>query len=338
MLEDHVRTGAYMAAIEGNAAAFKDKVVLDVGAGSGILALFAARAGARRVYAVEATPMAKHAATLVAGAGLSDVIEVIQGTVESVDLPEKVDIIVSEWMGYLLLRESMLDSVLAARNKFLKPGGALYPSSARLLFAPARSALAASRASEFASSMAGWAKFAGDVSSLYRVDVGVLSDAYREEQRTYYLRTAAWADVHPDDLLGPPCVAATFDLHTVTRAEIEAAIEAPVAMPVGEDGPVDAVVGFFDVAFEGSPQNPAPTPVSLSTEPCAEGATHWGQQVFPLTPPVRAAAGDSVVGTVAVRRRADNHRLLEVQFDTEVKGDSVYAAASGRRVDTFQVE
>lgn len=59
-------------------------------------------------------------------------IEVIQGTIESVELPEKVDIIISEWMGYFLLRESMLDSVLVARDKFLKPGGAMYPSHANM--------------------------------------------------------------------------------------------------------------------------------------------------------------------------------------------------------------
>ena len=58
---------------------------------------------------------------------LSEVVEVIQGTIESVELPEKVDIIISEWMGYFLLRESMLDSILVARDRYLKPGGALYP-------------------------------------------------------------------------------------------------------------------------------------------------------------------------------------------------------------------
>ena len=68
---------------------------------------------------------------------MSHVVTVIQGTMESIDLPEKVDIIISEWMGYFLLRESMLDTVLHARDRFLKPGGALYPSHARLYMAPA---------------------------------------------------------------------------------------------------------------------------------------------------------------------------------------------------------
>ncbi|GFH07609.1 uncharacterized protein HaLaN_02437 [Haematococcus lacustris] len=132
MLEDHKRTGAYFQAVMSNRRQFLNKVVLDVGTGSGILSIFAAKAGAKKVYAVEATDMAQHARKLVAHNKLENVIEVIQGTIETIDLPEKVDIIISEWMGYFLLRESMLDSVLVARDKFLKPGGALYPSHANM--------------------------------------------------------------------------------------------------------------------------------------------------------------------------------------------------------------
>ena len=97
--------------LEGNAAAFEGKVVLDVGTGSGILAIWAAQAGARKVYgariackrrnqlsfksqcqvyAVEATAMAVHARNLVAANGFADVIEVIQNSVEECELPEKV--------------------------------------------------------------------------------------------------------------------------------------------------------------------------------------------------------------------------------------------------------
>ena len=65
MLEDHKRTGAYYQAVMQNRRQFKDRVILDVGTGSGILALFAAMAGASKVYAVEATAMAKFAADLV---------------------------------------------------------------------------------------------------------------------------------------------------------------------------------------------------------------------------------------------------------------------------------
>ncbi|CAI5942973.1 unnamed protein product [Closterium sp. NIES-64] len=101
------------------------QVVLDVGTGSGILAIWAAQAGARRVYAVEATDMAQHATTLARANGVADRVTVLQESMEDVQLPEKVDVIISEWMGYFLVRESMLDSVLVARDRWLKPGGSL---------------------------------------------------------------------------------------------------------------------------------------------------------------------------------------------------------------------
>jgi len=65
MMEDHKRTGAYYQAIMSNRAQFKDKVVLDVGTGSGILSIFAAKAGAKKVYAVEATSVAVDARRLI---------------------------------------------------------------------------------------------------------------------------------------------------------------------------------------------------------------------------------------------------------------------------------
>lgn len=61
MMQDYIRTGTYQRAILANVPDFKDKVVLDVGAGSGILSFFAIQAGARKVYAVEASTMAQHA-------------------------------------------------------------------------------------------------------------------------------------------------------------------------------------------------------------------------------------------------------------------------------------
>ena len=68
-------------------------MVLDVGTGSGILAIWAAQAGARKVYAVEATDMAAHARELVQANGVADRVEVIQGTVEEITLPEEGKVI-----------------------------------------------------------------------------------------------------------------------------------------------------------------------------------------------------------------------------------------------------
>jgi len=137
MLSDTVRTGTYHTAIMQNREEdFMGKVVLDVGAGSGILSLFAAQAGARTVYAVEASTVAHCAATLAQANSFGDVIKVLHAKLEETHLPEKVDTIVSESMGVLLLHERMIETFVLARDLYLKPGGKMYPSSSKIHLAP----------------------------------------------------------------------------------------------------------------------------------------------------------------------------------------------------------
>ena len=104
-------------------------IVLDVGAGSGILSLFAARAGAARVYAVEQTSIAVLAQELATANRVADIVQVIQGDVTQIELPERVDVIVSEWLGGFGIDEGMLAPVITARNRWLKPGGVMIPDS-----------------------------------------------------------------------------------------------------------------------------------------------------------------------------------------------------------------
>eukprot|EP00882_Tetradesmus_deserticola_P026662 GHRQ01029430.1.p1 GENE.GHRQ01029430.1~~GHRQ01029430.1.p1 ORF type:complete len:489 (+),score=148.86 GHRQ01029430.1:167-1633(+) len=397
MLEDHKRTGAYYNAVIQNRRQFKDKVVLDVGTGSGILAIFSAMAGAKKVYAVEATDMAKHARTLVAHNKFDGVIEVVQGTIETIELPEKVDIIISEWMGYFLLRESMLDSVLLARDRFLKPGGALYPSHARMYLAPMRTNASAGRINDFQNSMYGWSEFLKEMKGFYQVDLDCLSEAYRSEQKEYYMSTSAWGNVHPSQLMGPGACFKKYDLHSVTIDELKADLLAEVSLPIVDAcGPVDAFCGWFDVEFkvrpapacllgrcpwyctptcscqsrtahpllcptllpysrvcfnplslltghlmvllgllclQGSGQNPADDPMKLSTAPDATGPTHWGQQVFMLHPSIDVASGDSLTTKVKVARQKVNHRLLELDIEVKVTGNSIHATGEPRQLN-----
>ncbi|CAM6005582.1 unnamed protein product [Sphagnum balticum] len=95
-----------------------------------------ARSGAKHVYGIEKANIYVHSRSIIEENGLSDRITILNGLVEEVELPvDKVDIIISEWMGYFLLYEAMFDSVLFARDKWLREGGILLPNRARMYIA-----------------------------------------------------------------------------------------------------------------------------------------------------------------------------------------------------------
>uniref|UniRef100_A0A8C2D5Q9 type I protein arginine methyltransferase n=1 Tax=Cyprinus carpio TaxID=7962 RepID=A0A8C2D5Q9_CYPCA len=120
MLKDEVRTLTYRNSMFHNKHLFKDKVVLDVGSGTGILCMFAAKAGAKKVIGIECSSISDYAVKIVKANKLDHIVTIIKGKVEEVELPvEKVDIIISEWMGYCLFYESMLNTVIYARDKWL---------------------------------------------------------------------------------------------------------------------------------------------------------------------------------------------------------------------------
>ena len=127
MICDRVRTGAFRRAID--SVVRPGDIVLDVGAGSGILSVFAARAGAARVYAVEQTSIAVLAQDLAAANGVDDIVHVLHGDILDIELPEQVDVIVSEWLGGFGIDEGMLTPIIAARDRWLKPGGVMIPHS-----------------------------------------------------------------------------------------------------------------------------------------------------------------------------------------------------------------
>eukprot|EP01012_Entosiphon_sulcatum_P048255 TRINITY_DN6666_c0_g1_i1.p2 TRINITY_DN6666_c0_g1~~TRINITY_DN6666_c0_g1_i1.p2 ORF type:complete len:397 (-),score=79.41 TRINITY_DN6666_c0_g1_i1:1486-2640(-) len=316
MLEDQRRMTAYHDAVMKNRSHFEGKVVLDVGAGSGILSIWAAQAGAKKVYAVEATRMSHHAARLVAHNGLADRVQVIQATMEDLELPEKVDIIISEWMGYFLIREAMLDTVIRARDKWLKPGGLMYPSHAKMFIAPVFNEETWQKHGAYTEAMSEWNRFTKDTKATYGVDMDCLTPSYRNEQREYYMGNGHWVEFGVQDIVGTTSCFYEFDMHTVTIEEVTN-VNRPFQCTVQIDTKVSGFVGWFSVEFNGSAENPASVRVDLDTAP-GLGYTHWGQQFFILYPPLHAQKGRVICGDIAVKRQKENQRLLELQMTHRV--------------------
>lgn len=128
MLEDAIRTSSYERAI---AATCKDQRVLDFGAGTGVLSIFAARHGARQVDAVERSSFVHHARRIAQDSGF-DQIRFHHRDHVGLELEHRVDVLVSEWMGHFLFYEAMLEPLIAVRDRFLEEGGIMIPSHVRL--------------------------------------------------------------------------------------------------------------------------------------------------------------------------------------------------------------
>ncbi|KAI0107041.1 S-adenosyl-L-methionine-dependent methyltransferase [Nemania sp. FL0031] len=229
MLKDTVRTDAYRDFIYNNKHLFKGKTVLDIGCGTGILSMFCARAGASRVLAVDASDIIFKARENIYRAGLSDTITTLHGKMEEVALPvDQVDIIVSEWMGYCLLFEAMLPSVLYARDKYLAPGGLMVPSHTNMWVAPVSDPVWVSENGE-----AFWA-------DVYGFDMSAMAKGIYDEVRVLH-----WPG---DKVCGTSSAFKMLDLYTTTAADLS--FTASYASKLTQD--VDAVDGFliwFDTFF-----------------------------------------------------------------------------------------
>ena len=131
MLDDVTRTSRFIEAVE--ATVRPGDVVVDVGTGTGILAMAAARAGAEHVYAIEAGAIAEQAEQVVATNGFSDVITVLRGWSTSLTLPQRADVLVTETIGSDPLDERIVEIVTDARERLLSPDARIVPSRVSVL-------------------------------------------------------------------------------------------------------------------------------------------------------------------------------------------------------------
>lgn len=301
MIADTVRTDTYRKAIFNIQSQIEGKVVLDVGAGTGVLSVFCAQAGARKVYAVEASSIAEQAEKIIKLNKVEDTVQVIRGALEAVDLPEKVDVIVSEWMGYTLLHESMLNSVIAARDRWLKPGGVMLPDKAELFIAPVNDLLVEERLG-----------FWSTVKSQYGVDMSCMTDFARR-----CITASPEITIKPvtvEDVLAHPVKFAELDLNTVNLERLSSVRGRFRCLCFGSAA-LNAFCVFFSVTFPSS--CPRGHPLVLSTSPF-KPETHWKQAVLYLDQAVEVMQDTLVEGDVHMYPSEEGSRHICIHVDYAV--------------------
>ena len=292
MLKDTVRTRTYQRAIMDNPGDFRDKIVLDIGAGTGILSIFAAKAGAKHVYAIEFAEIAIFAREIIKKNNLEDKITVIKGKMEEITLPvPQVDIIISEWMGYFLLYESMLDSVLWARDHYLAPGGVMLPDRAQLYIAAIEDGQYKHQKMTF------W-------NDVYGVDMSCLTPTVMKEPLV--------DTVDANSLMSEPVKVLDLDLVRCNKDDVQFATQYQLTMKYNDR--VHGVVAWFDTPFSNLQR-----PVMLSTSPFKK-YTHWKQTVFYMERDLDVREGDVIYGSIACKKSTSNFRELDVKISYHYDG------------------
>lgn len=292
MLKDEVRTKTYMRSIMNNKHLFEGKVVLDVGCGTGILCMFAAKAGASKVIGVECAGIYNQAKKIIKANGFEDKITLINGKMEEIDLGvEKVDIIISEWMGYFLLYESMLDTVIYARDKYLAPGGLLFPDRAQLFVTAIEDSEYREQKINF------W-------DNVYGFDMSCIKEQALVEPLVDICES--------QQIMSNAVPILDIDLYTCTLEDLD--FDADFYLRLNREDYCHAFVSYFNVEF-----SKTHTRLRFSTGPEAE-YTHWKQTVFYLDEPIVGDKGDIVSGHIAVRRNNKNPRDLDIHITSQKDG------------------
>jgi hypothetical protein len=290
MVFDDVRNRLYANALRN--AIGPDTVVLDLGAGFGTHGLIAAVNGARRVYCVEPQPVIRIVSEIAAANGVAGRIVPIEGRIEDVELPEKVDVIVSALTGNLLFSEDLLPSLLVARDRHLKSDGMGIPDVARLWVCPVTAPSLHTRY------VSGWGEPRNgiDFSAVRRLAANDILWLTRDE--VPHGRLAAGAVVTAVDLLQASDVAC----HASVDIEVEQA------------GLCHGLLGWISMRLGDR---------WLSTDP-ALAEVHWSSAFLPIDPPVEVAVGDTL--SIAIERPVQSDWTWTVTAGGERRRHSSFLA------------
>ncbi len=265
-LSDPVRLGAYERAIP--EVVRPGDVVLDLGAGTGILGLLACRAGAARVYAVEETSLIGLARELARANGFGDRIVHLKGHSSHLSLPEPVDVAVCDQIGRFGLEAGVIQFYDDVRRRLLKPGGRLIPSALELWVAPVERPDLAAQIEFWASRPAGF-DFA--------------------PARAIAANTGYPCALEAADLLAAPAVCGRIDL---TR-DAPRPVRLEAALSIARAGVVHGIGGWFGASLSPS--------VAITNAPLAASRINRRNAFFPIDRPASVSAGDEVRVRVQAR-------------------------------------
>ncbi len=257
LLADSDRTTAYRRAL--NQIVRKDDVVLDIGAGSGILSFFAALSGARKVYGIEIGEALLMAREICAGNGFNGKIEFRQGRSQDIELPELVDVVVSDTGCSFGLQGGILGILLDAKKRFLKLGGTIIPRSLQLMVAPVE--LKDRRNLDI------WNR------DRYGVDLSAI--------RPYAANTDYYLTLRAEDILAVPALLTTINFATVSSTYVAGETVSVAA----QNGVMHGLGAWIELEL-------APG-VSFSNTPLGP-TVNWAQNFFPIETPVAINSGDLI--------------------------------------------
>ncbi len=282
MLADNVRNEALAAGVA--ALVRSGDLVIDVGAGSGLLSMLAVRAGARRVYALERGAMALLAKRLIELNQMSANIEVVQVHSRNWQPPERADVILCETLGFAALDEGFRGSLVDARERMLRPGGLLLPGSVRILAVPVQSSAAHPDITA--------------LDTLLGLDYRPLGGVMRKALQRCHI-------AYSDELAVPQIL---FDLDCYSMNDTSR-LTTQVAFPLTKPGTLAGFALWFDAEL-------APGVHLENRRP--DASNHWGQAYLPLGRPLPVVPGQSVTLNVEM---SDKEGALSVSWDATGPGE-----------------
>jgi len=278
MIADKVRMDSYRKAIF--EVVSKGDVVVDLGAGLGVLSFFALQAGASRVYAIEKMDSVNLAERIAAINGFTDRMVFINEISTRVDLPEKADVLVSETLGSFAVDENTLPFTIDARKRFVKEGGRLVPGRLKLWLVPVEAPAAYRKI------------------DIWKSVDGIDFSPAREE----FSRKLLVEEITPGNYLAEPAQIAKVDLFTAEKPFVTA----DAAFITSRPGTLHGFGGWFECQM-------APG-VSFDTSP-ASPTTHWKQAFFPAKEPVRVGAASRVALNMRVGAKTRDGDGTTISYD-----------------------